>query len=123
MASGTPKIAVACHEVLEAIKPLHIPRRSVQLWFRASRCCEQLRAGYEGSYAFSEKIDVEGLNHPKRKFDLAEDLIRRKYKDSDIELILGWQFQAGADDHLDGRSREVSIVGRFVTKGDHPCSY
>jgi len=49
---------------------------------------EQLRAGYKGSYAFREKIDIEGLNHPKRMFDLAEGLIRRKYNDSDIELIL-----------------------------------
>jgi len=37
----------------------------------------QLRAGYKGSYGFREKIDVEGLDHPKRMFDLAEGLIRR----------------------------------------------
>lgn len=49
---------------------------------------EQLRAGYKGSYAFREKIDIEGLNHPKRMFDLTEGLIRRKYSDSNIELIL-----------------------------------
>ncbi len=54
---------------------------------------EQLRAGYKGSYAFREKIDIEGLNHPKRMFDLAEGLIRRKYADSDIELILGGNFK------------------------------
>jgi len=54
---------------------------------------EQLRAGYKGSYAFREKIDIEGLNHPKRMFDLAEGLIRRKYSDSDIELILGGNFK------------------------------
>src|SRR5712692_6054940 len=54
---------------------------------------EQLRAGYKGSYAFRQKIDIEGLNHPKRMFDLAEGLIRRKYSDSDIELILGGNFK------------------------------
>ena len=54
---------------------------------------EQLRAGYKGSYAFREKIDIEGLNHPKRMFDLAEGLIRRKYSDSNIELILGGNFK------------------------------
>ncbi len=54
---------------------------------------EQLRAGYKGSYAFREKIDIEGLNHPKRMFDLAEGLIRRKYSDSEIELILGGNFK------------------------------
>jgi membrane dipeptidase len=53
----------------------------------------QLRAGYKGSYAFREKIDVEGLNHPKRMFDLTEGLIRRKYTDKDIEGILGGNFK------------------------------
>ena len=53
----------------------------------------QLRAGYKGSYAFREKIDVEGLNHPKCMFDLAEGLIRRKYSDKDIEGILGGNFK------------------------------
>ena len=52
----------------------------------------QLRAGYKGSYGFREKIDVEGLDHPKRMFDLAEGLIRRKYTDSQIEGILGGNF-------------------------------
>ncbi|MDQ3675058.1 MAG: dipeptidase [Gemmatimonadota bacterium] len=53
---------------------------------------KQLRAGYKGSYGFREKIDVEGLDHPKRMFDLAEGLIRRKYTDSQIEGILGGNF-------------------------------
>lgn len=53
---------------------------------------KQLRAGYKGSYAFREKIDIEGLNHPKRMFDLTEGLIRRKYSDKDINGILGGNF-------------------------------
>jgi membrane dipeptidase len=53
----------------------------------------QLRAGYKGSYGFREKIDVEGLDHPKRMFDLTEGLIRRKYTDKDIEGILGGNFK------------------------------
>jgi membrane dipeptidase len=53
---------------------------------------KQLRAGYKGSYAFREKIDIEGLNHPKRMFDLTEGLIRRKYSDADITGILGGNF-------------------------------
>jgi len=53
---------------------------------------KKLRAGYKGSYAFREKIDVEGLNHPKRMFDLTEGLIRRKYSDQDIKGILGGNF-------------------------------
>jgi membrane dipeptidase len=54
---------------------------------------KQLRAGYKGSYAFREKIDVEGLNHPKRMFDLTDGLIRRKYTDTEIEGILGGNFK------------------------------
>jgi hypothetical protein len=45
---------------------------------------KQLRAAYKGSYAFREKIDIEGLNHPKRMFDLTEGLIRRKIHRSPI---------------------------------------
>lgn len=53
----------------------------------------QLRAGYKGTYGFREKIDIEGVDHPKRMFDLAEGLIRRKYSDRDIEGILGGNFK------------------------------
>ena len=53
---------------------------------------KQLRASYKGSYGFREKIDVEGLDHPKRMFDLTEGLIRRKYSDAEIRGILGGNF-------------------------------
>ncbi|HLL76529.1 MAG TPA: membrane dipeptidase [Pyrinomonadaceae bacterium] len=53
---------------------------------------KQLRAGYKGSYGFREKIDVEGLNHPKRMYDLTEGLIRRKYSDEEVRGILGGNF-------------------------------
>ena len=53
---------------------------------------KQLRAGYKGSYGFREKIDIEGIDHPKRMFDLTEGLIRRKYSDADIVGILGGNF-------------------------------
>jgi membrane dipeptidase len=54
---------------------------------------ERLRAAYKGSYAFRDKIDIEGLDHPKRMFDLTEGLIRRKYSDDDIRGVLGGNFQ------------------------------
>ncbi|HXU38062.1 MAG TPA: membrane dipeptidase [Blastocatellia bacterium] len=54
---------------------------------------KQLRAGYKGSYGFREKIDIEGIDHPKRMYDLTEGLIRRKYADKDIEGILGGNFK------------------------------
>jgi membrane dipeptidase len=53
---------------------------------------KKLRAGYKGSYGFREKIDIEGIDHPKRMFDLTEGLIRRKYSSSEIQGILGGNF-------------------------------
>ena len=50
---------------------------------------KQLKASYKGSYAFRDKIDIEGIDHPKRMFDLTEGLIRRKYSDADISGVLG----------------------------------
>ena len=54
---------------------------------------KRLRANYKGSYGFRDKIDIEGIDHPKRAFDLTEGLIRRKYSDQNIELILGGNFK------------------------------
>jgi membrane dipeptidase len=54
---------------------------------------ERLRAGYKGSYGFREKIDVEGVDHPRRMFDLTEGLIRRGYADEQIRGILGGNFR------------------------------
>lgn len=54
---------------------------------------KQLRAGYKGSYGFREKIDIEGIDHPKRMYDLTEGLIRRGYTDAQIEGILGGNFK------------------------------
>jgi membrane dipeptidase len=52
-----------------------------------------LQAGYKSSYAFRDKIDIEGLNHPRRMFDLTEGLIRRGYTDAEIRGILGGNFR------------------------------
>lgn len=54
---------------------------------------EQLRSGYKDSYGFREKIDIEGIDHPKRVFDLTEGLVRRGYSDDAIEGILGGNFK------------------------------
>ena len=53
---------------------------------------KKLRASYKDSYGFREKLDIEGLNHPQRMFDLTEGLIRRKYSDDNIQGILGGNF-------------------------------
>lgn len=54
---------------------------------------KRLRDSYKGTYGFREKIDIEGINHPQRMFDVAEALIRRKYSDRNIGLILGDNFR------------------------------
>lgn len=54
---------------------------------------ERIRASYKGSYGFRDRIDIEGVDHPKRMFDLTEGLIRRGYSDEDICGVLGGNFQ------------------------------
>lgn len=54
---------------------------------------KRLRGSYKDSYAFREKIDVDGFDHPRRIYDLTEELIRRRYSDDDIRLVLGGNFQ------------------------------
>ena len=53
----------------------------------------RLRAGYKGSYAFRDKLDIDGIDHPKRVYDLTEGLIRRKYTDAEIRGVLGGNFK------------------------------
>lgn len=54
---------------------------------------KQLRAAYKKSYAFRERIDIDGFDHPKKIFDLADALIRKGYSDNDIGLVLGGNFR------------------------------
>ena len=54
---------------------------------------DALKAMYKGSYAFREKIDIEGIDHPKRMFDLTAGLIRRKFSNREIRGILGQNFK------------------------------
>ena len=54
---------------------------------------KKLRAAYKGSYGFRDKVDIEGVDHPKRMFDLTEGLIRRRYSDENIRAILGGNFR------------------------------
>jgi membrane dipeptidase len=53
---------------------------------------QMLRAAYKGTYGFRDKIDIEGVDHPRRVFDLTEGLIRRGYRDDHIRGILGANF-------------------------------
>jgi len=52
-----------------------------------------LKAGYKDTYSFRDKIDIEGLDHPQKMYDLTEALIRRGYSDDNIRAVLGENFK------------------------------
>ncbi len=54
---------------------------------------KELRASYKASYAFRDKIDTDGYDHPRKTFDLTEALIRRGYSDDNISAVLGGNFR------------------------------
>jgi len=54
---------------------------------------DQLKAGYKSSYSFRDKIDIEGLDHPRKMYDVAEALVRRRYSDDNIRAVLGGNFR------------------------------
>jgi membrane dipeptidase len=54
---------------------------------------KMLMDSYKSSYAFRDKLDTDGFDHPKKIFDLTEALIRRGYGDSNIEAVLGGNFR------------------------------
>lgn len=54
---------------------------------------KMLMESYKSSYAFRDKLDTDGFDHPQKVFDLTEALIRRGYGDSDIEAVLGGNFR------------------------------
>jgi membrane dipeptidase len=53
---------------------------------------KMLRGAYKDSYAFREKIDTDGFDHPLKTYDLVEELIRRRYSDANIAAVLGGNF-------------------------------
>ncbi len=54
---------------------------------------KELMGMYKASYAFRDKLDTDGFDHPKKIFDLTEALIRRGYSDAAIEAVLGGNFR------------------------------
>lgn len=53
----------------------------------------KLKAAYKASYAFRDKIDTDGFNHPQKIYDLTDALLRRGYSDSNIQAVLGGNFR------------------------------
>jgi membrane dipeptidase len=54
---------------------------------------KQLRAAYKASYAFRERIDTDGFDHPQKVYDLTAALLKRGYTDTNVELVLGGNFR------------------------------
>jgi membrane dipeptidase len=54
---------------------------------------KMLRGSYKATYAFRDKLDTDGFDHPQKTYDLAEALIRRGYSDDNISAILGGNFR------------------------------
>lgn len=54
---------------------------------------ERLKASYDPSYRFRNRLDTDGFDHPRKIYDLTEELIRRRHSDADIALILGGNFR------------------------------
>jgi membrane dipeptidase len=54
---------------------------------------KELKAGYKSSYAFRDKIDTDGFDHPRKMYDLTAALIRRGHSDANIEAVLGGNFR------------------------------
>jgi membrane dipeptidase len=53
----------------------------------------QLKASYKSSYAFRDKIDTDGFNHPRKMYDLTAALMHRGYGDANIQAVLGGNFR------------------------------
>lgn len=54
---------------------------------------DQMKSAYKSSYGFRDRIDTDGFDHPRKIYDLTEELIRRKYSDNEISAILGGNFR------------------------------
>ena len=54
---------------------------------------EKLKAAYKSSYAFRDKIDTDGFDHPRKVYDLTAVLLKRGYSDANIQAVLGGNFR------------------------------
>lgn len=54
---------------------------------------KSMKGMLSASYAWRDKLDTDGFDHPRRIYDLAEVLLRRGYSAGNIKAILGGNFQ------------------------------
>ena len=53
----------------------------------------KLKAAYKASYAFRDKIDTDGFDHPRKVYDLTATLLRRGYSEANVQAVLGGNFR------------------------------
>ena len=53
----------------------------------------KLKAAYKASYAFRDRIDTDGFDHPRKVYDLTAALLRRGYGEANIQAVLGGNFR------------------------------
>jgi len=51
-----------------------------------------MESTYKSGYAFRDKIDIDDFRGPLKMYNLVEELVRRKYSDSNIRAVLGENF-------------------------------
>jgi membrane dipeptidase len=51
------------------------------------------RPAYKASHAFRDRSQIDGFDHPRKVFDPAEELIRRRYPNDNIKAVLGGNFR------------------------------
>jgi len=54
---------------------------------------KSMKGMLSASYAWRDKLDTDGFDHPRRIYDLTEALLRRGYSKDNIKAILGGNFQ------------------------------
>lgn len=54
---------------------------------------KELMKAYKSSYAFRDRLDTDGFDHPRKVYDITESLIRRGYSDDNVTAILGGNFR------------------------------
>jgi membrane dipeptidase len=54
---------------------------------------ERLKAGYKSTYAFRDKIDTDGFDHPRKVYDLTAVLLKRGYSEANVQAVLGGNFR------------------------------
>ncbi len=73
---------------------------------------KQLKAGYKACYAFRDKIDTDGFDHPRKIYDLTASLMRRGYGDGEISGGARRKFSPLARHHVDRNTEKDR--GKFM---------